>query len=198
MRKTIAEKIVAVTIISASLSACAGAPRESHVAPACSETIGLNARLGELHVGEQRVLFSVFPQQADSAALTGSPDLLLRLRFFRLIPESPELTQPGQELRLYTPERPPVVQANAAPFPTPFGVSRNVHAYEATVAFDKPGTWGVEVFVRAGWQISPAMTTLMFRVGPALTNPTSARPAQPSNRVVYFGTCSSIRLEPSG
>jgi len=196
--RTISAKMTALSIIPLALSACAGAGRESKVAPTCNETIGLAAKLSDLKVGDQRVQFSVFPQQAAIGEAPHGPDPLLRVRFFRVIEQSPELTQPGQELRLYTPEVPPVAHSKLAPLPTPFGVAQDVHGYEASVAFDKPGAWGVEVFVRTTWQIAPAMTTLMFQVAPVATSPVSAADQGHRDRIVYFGRCGGMRLAPSG
>jgi hypothetical protein len=150
-----------------------------------------------LQVGERRVQFTVFPQQAATTKPAQGPDPLVQVRFFRVITQSPELTQSGQEMRLYYPLIRPVVHAKLEPMPTPFGVAQDVHGYEASVAFDKPGAWGVDLFVRTAWQVAPAMTTLMFQVAPAPTSPASTERAQ-RDRVVYLGSCGGIRLEPSG
>lgn len=157
---------VAVLVLGALISfGCAGAAPQANLAPACSGAIGLSAALNSLRVGEQRVRLSVFPQ-SPAAELPQGPDPSVRVRFFRVIAQSPELTRPGQELRLYAPEIPPTALGKGGPEPTPFGVQR-AYAYEASVVFDQPGLWGIELFVRTAWQIAPAMTTLMFRVAPA-------------------------------
>jgi len=193
----IAEKLAALSIISLTLSACAGAVRESKVVPRCSETIGVSPKINDLQVGERRVQFTVFPQKEATTELLQGPDPLVRVSFFRVITQSPELTQPGQEMRLYYPLIRPIAHAKLAPISTPFGVAQDVHGYEASVAFDKPGAWGVELFVRTAWQVAPAMATIMFQVAPAPTSSASTDRAQ-GDRVVYFGSCGGIRLEPGG
>jgi hypothetical protein len=117
-------------------------------------------------MGPQRVLFSVFPQpvgtfsdQRQQAAPT------VRVRFFRIVTEGAETRAAGQELRSYQPEL-TLAPAPGAPQPTPSGLSRDATVFAATVTFDAPGTWGVEVFVEAPWQTAPAFTTLLFRVTP--------------------------------
>ena len=198
MRITFSGKITGLSVILLTLSGCAAATPESQVARACSETIGLSAQLSELQVGEQRVKFLVFPQQAASDELPQGPDPLFRVRFFRVITESPELTRSGQELRLYAPETLPVAGATPTPVPTLPSPSQTAHGYEASVSFDKPGAWGAEVFVRTAWQIAPAMATLMFQVRPSPNRPASAEGSQ-RDRVVYFRRCGGgLRLEPNG
>ena len=181
--------LVAVTACSASVA------KQPNLAPACTEAIGMSARLSALQVGEQKVLFSVFPQGTAGGARATGPAPAVQTRFFRQITESTELSQPGQELRLYAPESTPVAIPNAEPISTPFGIVRDVHAYEVAVAFDKPGGWGVEVVVRAPWQVSPATTTLLFQVAPPAAPVASIAPAQPG-QLLYFGPCYGIHRAP--
>jgi hypothetical protein len=65
-------------------------------------------------------------------------------------------------------------------------LSRDARVFAATVTFDAPGTWGVEVFVEAPWQTAPAFSTLLFRVTPAAApNPEpSAKLGSPSHFVL--------------
>jgi len=184
--------LAAVSAMMVALTGCGAGARNqaaSGETPVCTESVGLLAKVSAIEVGERKVAFSVFPQ--GSRDITGRPAAeapALRARFFRQISESSELSQPGQELRLYAPATDLVARAGGEPIPTPFGVARDVHEYEASVSFDKPGTWGVEVFVRAPWQLSPAVTTIMFRVAPPGTTPVASSEGK-RERIIYLGPC---------
>lgn len=175
---------------SLSLAACGAAVPSQPTAstPVCTESVGLMAKVSAIAVGERKVEFSVFPQGSrDIAGRPAGDAPELKARFFRQIAESSELSLPGQELRLYAPPSDPVARADGAPVATPFGVARDAHEYEATVVFDKPGVWGVEVFVKAPWQLSPATTTILFHVAPAGSAPVAA--LGQGDRIIYLGPC---------
>lgn len=185
------KRLAAAITVTATLAGCGAGtrPRAAAGGPVCTESVGLLAKVSAIEVGERKVAFSVFPQGSREIAARPAGDApTVKTRFFRQIEESPELSQPGQELRLYVPPTNPVVRARGEPVPTPFGIAHDVHEYEATVSFDKPGVWGVEVFVKAPWQLSPAITTILFRVAPH--GSTRVAPSEnKGERVLYVGPC---------
>jgi len=191
MRTNCTNRVLALLVASVAPIGCAaGAPPQAAPAtPVCTESVGLIAKVSAIEVGERKVAFSVFPQGSRDIAERPPGDApLLKARFFRQSSESSELSLPGQELRLYAPATEPVARAVGEPVRTPFGVARDVHEYEATVSFDKPGTWGVEVFVKAPWQLSPALTTVMFQVAPHTGTPVASSDTG-RERVIYLGPC---------
>ena len=188
----------AALAVMATLTGCGAATRQqaASASPVCTESVGLLAKVSAIEVGERKVAFSVFPQGSrDIAGRPAGAAPALKARFFRQISESSELSQPGQELRLYAPPTVPVARAGGEPVPTPFGITRDVHEYEATVSFDKPGVWGVEVLVKAPWQLSPALTTIMFRVAPPGSTPVASSERE---HIIYLGPCAGNHVALEG
>lgn len=148
------------------LAACAsGQAHDKRPTLACTEAVSVMAHVSGLKVGTERIMVSVFPQPASIESPPSAPPPSVHLRFFH---QTADAAHPGQEIRRYLPESAPHLETgNIAPLPTPMGVVNNPITYAVNVPFDAPGTWGVEVFVRAPWQQSPAITTLMFRVAAA-------------------------------